>query len=75
MRGLLGEIVPDLPSRAVITYDFQKDAYESLLAPAYLLPLSALHPSNLILLRIAAPAPTLSSNPSTITSRQGQEKS
>ena len=69
MRGLLAEMVPDLSSRAVITYDFHKDTYVALLGPAYQLPLSALHPSNLILLRIAPPLATLSSNPSTITSR------
>jgi hypothetical protein len=69
LRGLLAEMVPELSSRAVITYDFHKDSYVALLAPAYLLPLAALHPSNLILLRIAPPVAALSSNPSTITSR------
>lgn len=70
-------MLPDLPSKTIRTYDFIKDAFIIIAAPSYILPLAILHPSNLIVLRIAAPTPTpLSSNPSTITSQdQAEQKS
>lgn len=70
-------MMADLSSKTIRTYDFQKDTFIIITAPAYLLPVTALHPSNLILLRIVSSnGITLSSNPSTITSQeQGEEKS
>jgi hypothetical protein len=77
LRDFICGILSDfnvIQTKIIKTYDFTRDRYINIDAPSYSIPLSVLHQSAVIIIKLTTPDEThLSSNPSTLTSQELNE--